>query len=169
MNEINDARDETREETIADRKQTDAMVNEERGQPLTTKDMAFGTATKRAREESEESHFTDDSQNVDSRNTAEIPRPELAKSASPLFDDRETDTFRSRWNSIQTQFVDEPRRSVEQADELVATTMKRLAEIFASERENLERDWDRGEDISTEDLRIALQRYRSFFDRLLSV
>lgn len=163
MNEINDARDETREETIADRKQTDAMVNEERGQPLTTKDMALGTATKRAREESE------DSQNVESRNTAESQRSELAKSASPLFDDSETDTFRSRWNSIQTQFVDELRRSVEQADELVASTMKRLAEIFASERENLERDWDRGEDISTEDLRIALQRYRSFFDRLLSV
>jgi len=47
--------------------------------------------------------------------------------------------------------------------------MKRLAEIFAGERENLEREWDRGEDVSTEDLRIALQRYRSFFDRLLSV
>ena len=58
---------------------------------------------------------------------------------------------------------------VEQADELVAATMKRLAEIFSDEREQLEREWDRGEDISTEDLRIALQRYRSFFDRLLSV
>ena len=169
MNEINDLRDETREETMADRNPTDSVVNEGRSQPLTTKDMAFGAATRRAREESEESHFTADSRNAESRNATEIPRPEAPKSASPLFDDKETDTFRSRWNSIQTQFVDEPRRSVEQADELVATTMKRLAEIFASERENLERDWDRGGDISTEDLRIALQRYRSFFDRLLSV
>ena len=71
--------------------------------------------------------------------------------------------------NIQTQFVDEPRRSVEQADELVASAMKRLAEIFANERETLEQNWDRGDDVSTEDLRVALQRYRSFFDRLLSV
>ncbi len=89
--------------------------------------------------------------------------------ATPLFDTGETDGFRSRWKSIQTQFVDEPRRSVEQADELVAQTMKRLAEIFAAERENLEREWDRGDNVSTEDLRLALQRYRSFFDRLLKV
>ena len=70
---------------------------------------------------------------------------------------------------VQTKFVDEPRRSVEEADQLVAGTMKRLAEVFAGERERLERDWDRGGDVSTEDLRIALQRYRSFFDRLLSI
>jgi len=86
------------------------------------------------------------------------------EAASPLFDSSETETFRARWHSIQTQFVDEPRKSVEQADELVAAAMKRLAEIFAGERENLEREWDRGEDVSTEDLRIALQRYRSFFE-----
>jgi hypothetical protein len=64
--------------------------------------------------------------------------------------------------------VDEPRRTVEQADELVAQVMQRLAESFASERERLEGQWGRGEDVSTEDLRVALQRYRSFFQRLLS-
>jgi hypothetical protein len=58
---------------------------------------------------------------------------------------------------------------VEQADELVASAMKRLAEVFASERSALEGQWDRGDDVSTEDLRIALQRYRAFFDRLLSI
>jgi hypothetical protein len=58
---------------------------------------------------------------------------------------------------------------VEQADELVAQVMKRLAEIFADERTNLESQWSRGDNVSTEDLRVALQRYRSFFDRLLSV
>jgi hypothetical protein len=89
--------------------------------------------------------------------------------SAPLFDQGEAEEFRSRWSSIQTGFVDEPRRAVEQADELVATAMKRLAEIFADERANLEREWDKGEDVSTEDLRVALQRYRSFFDRLLSV
>ncbi|WP_211232927.1 hypothetical protein [Solirubrobacter soli] len=76
--------------------------------------------------------------------------------------------FQSRWEKIQTGFVDEPRRTVEQADELVAEVMKRLAEGFAGERERLEGHWGRGEDVSTEDLRVTLQRYRGFFQRLLS-
>jgi hypothetical protein len=166
MNEMNDPREGTREESIDDRKRIGTIGDEERGEPLTTKDMASGVAARRAREES---HVTADSQNVEAPDRDDIQRLEPAQSASPLFDSSQTEAFRSRWNAVQTQFVDEPRRSVEQADELVAATMKRLAEIFAIERENLEREWDRGEDISTEDLRIALQRYRSFFDRLLSV
>ncbi len=76
--------------------------------------------------------------------------------------------FQRRWEDLQTGFVDEPRRTVEQADELVAQVMQRLAEGFATERERLEQQWGRGEDVSTEDLRIALQRYRAFFQRLLS-
>jgi hypothetical protein len=70
---------------------------------------------------------------------------------------------------IQAGFVDEPRHAVEQADNLVATTMKRLAEMFSAERSKLESQWDRGDDVSTEDLRLALQRYRSFFHWLLSI
>jgi hypothetical protein len=89
--------------------------------------------------------------------------------APALLDSDEADDFRMRWERIQTGFVDEPRLAVEQADKLVATTMSRLAEIFAAEREKLEREWAKGDDVSTEDLRIALRRYRSFFDRLLSV
>jgi hypothetical protein len=88
---------------------------------------------------------------------------------TPLFSTDETQTFRSRWDDIQTGFVDEPRTAVEQADGLVAEAMKRLAEMFADERAELEQQWDRGDDISTEDLRVALQRYRSFFARLLAV
>lgn len=88
---------------------------------------------------------------------------------APLFSAQEAQELRSRWNTIQTWFVDEPRKSVEQADELVATTVKRVAEIFAEERSKLEGQWDRGDRISTEDLRLGLQRYRSFFARLLSV
>jgi hypothetical protein len=65
--------------------------------------------------------------------------------------------------------VDEPRRAVEQADSLVAEAMKRLAEIFAEERATLEGQWGRDETVSTENLRLALRRYRSFFGRLLSV
>jgi hypothetical protein len=76
--------------------------------------------------------------------------------------------FGYRWQELQTGFVDEPRRTVEQADELVAQVMQRVAESFATERERLEEQWARGEDVSTEDLRVALQRYRGFFRRLLS-
>ena len=86
--------------------------------------------------------------------------------AAPLLADAEG--FQARWEEIQVRFVDEPRGAVEDADALVATVMQRLAEGFAQERERLEAQWGRGEDISTEDLRVALQRYRSFFRRLLS-
>ena len=77
-------------------------------------------------------------------------------------------TPQSRWREIQGSFVDEPRRAVEDADALVADLMQRLADGFAQERSRLESQWDRGDEVSTEDLRVALQRYRSFFDRLLS-
>jgi len=89
--------------------------------------------------------------------------------STPLFPSGELDGLRSRWKEIQTAFVDEPRKAVEQADGLVASAMKRLAEVFAQERSGLEQQWDRGDSVSTEDLRVALQRYRAFFDRLLSV
>lgn len=92
-----------------------------------------------------------------------------ANDASPLFPENELEGLRSRWKEIQTGFVDEPRKAVEQADGLVASAMKRLAEVFAEERSGLEQQWDRGDSVSTEDLRVALQRYRTFFDRLLSV
>jgi len=87
----------------------------------------------------------------------------------PLFSSEEATNLRSKWDAIQVGFVDEPRRSVQEADGLVAAAMKRLAEQFAAERSNLEGQWDRGSDVSTEDLRVALRRYRSFFGRLLSV
>jgi hypothetical protein len=87
----------------------------------------------------------------------------------PLFSESEMGDFRSQWSSLQTGFVDEPRRAVEEADKLVASVMQRLAEGFANERSGLEKQWDRGDNVSTEDLRLTLQRYRSFFDRLLTL
>ena len=87
----------------------------------------------------------------------------------PLFSAEEAAKLRAQWDAIQVGFVDEPRKAVEEADGLVATAMKRLAEQFAEERSKLEGQWDRGGDVSTEDLRLALRRYRSFFGRLLSV
>jgi hypothetical protein len=97
--------------------------------------------------------------------------PALAtdEQAAPLLSPDEAKDFRARWDAIQVGFVDEPRRAVEQADSLVAGAMKRLAEMFADERAKLEGQWDRGDNVSTEDLRLALRRYRSFFGRLLSV
>jgi len=89
--------------------------------------------------------------------------------STPLFPNNELENLRNRWKEVQTAFVDEPRRAVEQADGLVASAMKRLAEVFAEERSKLEKQWDRGDTVSTEDLRMALQRYRTFFHRLLSV
>jgi hypothetical protein len=89
--------------------------------------------------------------------------------SGPLFSPDEAKDLRTRWDAIQVEFVDEPRQSVEQADSLVASTIKRLAEVFADERQKLESQWGRGENVSTEDLRLALRRYRSFFGRLLSV
>ena len=91
---------------------------------------------------------------------------DLPWESSPL--DPDSDDFQTRWEAIQVRFVDEPRGAVEDADALVANVMQRLAEGFAQERERLEGQWGRGEDISTEDLRVALQRYRSFFQRLLA-
>lgn len=88
---------------------------------------------------------------------------------APLFSESEVGGFHSRWSEIQLAFVDEPRQAVEDADNLVASVMKKLAEGFATERAGLEGQWDRGDSVSTEDLRVALQRYRSFFDRLLKV
>jgi hypothetical protein len=87
----------------------------------------------------------------------------------PLFPENVANDFRSKWDHVQTGFVDEPRKAVQEADELVAQAIKRLAESFSEERNRLERQWDRGDEVSTEDLRVALQTYRSFFQRLLSI
>jgi hypothetical protein len=100
------------------------------------------------------------------------PEPSAANSSAgergPLLPDDQTERFTMRWHEIQASFVDEPRDSVAQADALVADLMQRLAAGFSAERERLEGQWDSGDDVSTEDLRVALTRYRSFFDRLLS-
>jgi hypothetical protein len=94
------------------------------------------------------------------------PEATRATDAVPLFDD--ASDLDTRWQEIQTRFVDEPRQAVEDADALVAEVMRRLAETFSDEREQLEGDWKEGDEVSTEHLRLALRRYRSFFHRLLA-
>jgi hypothetical protein len=102
-------------------------------------------------------------------NRGSAPSTNGEQSNEPLFSGNQAQDLRSQWEHIQAGFVDEPKNAVEQADELVANTIKRLAEVFASERSKLESAWGKNEDVSTEDLRVALRRYRSFFNRLLSV
>jgi hypothetical protein len=86
-----------------------------------------------------------------------------------LFAEDQLAGFRSRWNEIQVGFVDEPRQAVEQADALVSDLVEQLTAGFAEARSRLEDQWTEGEEPSTEDLRIALTRYRAFFKRLLAV
>jgi hypothetical protein len=88
--------------------------------------------------------------------------------AEPLLAGGDAQGYETRWQEIQVGFVDEPREAVEKADNLVAELMRQLAETFADERRRLEEAWSAGEDVDTEDLRVALTRYRSFFHRLLA-
>ncbi|HEU5235495.1 MAG TPA: hypothetical protein VFU37_00050 [Pyrinomonadaceae bacterium] len=143
-------------------------------QPLTTVEMA-GVAAAAARrmpisdqiDVDRERGAVDYQSTVDSQPAAVDSQPEEAP--APLFEQSALQDFRSRWGAIQTGFVDNPGGAVKLADELVAAVMKRLAEVFADERANLEQKWAERNDVSTEDLRVAIRRYRSFFDRLLSV
>jgi hypothetical protein len=94
-----------------------------------------------------------------------------ARAAEPthLFPGNEAQNLKQQWDQIQTRFVDQPRDAVHDADALVSSAIERLSQVFADERSRLEQQWSRGENISTEDLRVAFQRYRSFFQRMLSV
>jgi hypothetical protein len=111
----------------------------------------------------------DRSETTTTRTNANSGQAAETDERTALFSPDETSTLRGQWDSIQVGFVDEPRQAVEKADALVAGAMKRLAEVFAAERERLEKQWDRGDSVSTEELRLALRRYRAFFGRLLSV
>jgi len=90
-----------------------------------------------------------------------------AGSSAALLNREESEHFRTRWNEIQGKFVDEPRAAVQQADALVSEVIERITQLFANERSSLEGQWNQGNDVSTEDLRKALQSYRSFFNRLV--
>jgi hypothetical protein len=87
----------------------------------------------------------------------------------PLFAEERSTELRERWRALQARFVDEPRETVSEADSLVAELLQELARGFSDARSSLEAQWSAGDDVSTEDLRLSLQRYRSFFERLLTV
>jgi hypothetical protein len=153
--------------TTADLAQGKRPVSEDRPKPV----LAGRASEERADERAFDENVQQNPQNISTRSISNDVHsiPERTSEATPLFPESELEGLRSRWSEVQTAFVDEPRNAVEKADGLVAAAMKRLAEVFAEERSKLEQQWDRGDNVSTEDLRIALQRYRSFFQRLLSV
>jgi hypothetical protein len=88
---------------------------------------------------------------------------------APLFEAEDAKKFRSRWLAIQSKFVDDPSASVKQADDLVSDVIKSVTMNFSNRRIALENQWNSEDNTSTEDLRMAIKRYRSFFDRLLTL
>ena len=92
-----------------------------------------------------------------------------AAEVQPILAEDDASELRERWERLQARFVDEPQDAVREADQLVSDVFDNVTRTFAAERESLEEQWNQGEEASTEDLRVALQRYRSFFERLLAV
>lgn len=92
----------------------------------------------------------------------------MHETQTPLLPDEQSEQLNDRWEEIQASFVDRPQEAVKEADALVADLMQRITSSFTRERERLEQQWSQGDDVSTEDLRVALTRYRSFFERLLT-
>jgi len=142
---------------------TAALAHADEAQPSVRQDFI------EQREEERREAGRDRSGSVEDRLYRGVAQPSQTEAQSALFSQDESKKLYAKWDAIQVGFVDEPRQAVERADSLVAGAMKRLAEIFAEERARLEGQWDRGDSVSTEELRLALRRYRAFFGRLLSV
>jgi hypothetical protein len=98
-----------------------------------------------------------------------MPMDSNVGSSIALLNHDATELLHTRWNEVQGRFVDEPRSAVQQADALVSEVLAQITQMFAKEHSQLDGQWKQGKDVSTEDLRMALQRYRSFFNRLLTV
>jgi len=141
----------------------------EQEKTLTTAD--FASAAEKPDQQQQEANRADQEQRQEQRGTDDARRPQVsgAEHLAALFDPHVASGFRARWDEVQIGFVDDPRQAVRQADELVAQVMKSLAETFSSERASLEDQLEQTDSGSTENLRVALRRYRSFFQRLLSL
>jgi len=99
----------------------------------------------------------------------QVETEDAGEPRAQLLEPGDREAMTARWREIQADFVDQPRQAMQDADALVAGLMQQLAKTFADERAQLEGQWSRGDDVSTEDLRVSLQRYRAFFERLLAV
>jgi hypothetical protein len=142
----------------------------EKEQTLTTADFA-GAAEKSDQQQREASRVAQAQEQRQEQRGADDAPPQVgsAEHLAALFDPDVAGGFRARWDEVQIGFVDDPRQAVRQADELVAQVMKSLAETFSTERASLEEQLEQTDSASTENLRVALRRYRSFFQRLLSL
>lgn len=107
-------------------------------------------------------------QKLERENTV-VPFDRSAQHGESLISKRLMEDLRAQWTNVQASFVDEPRRAVEDADKLVASAIQQIQEGFKGRRTTLEKQWSGGKEASTEDLRVALQHYRAFFDRLVSM
>jgi hypothetical protein len=127
------------------------------------------TADAKATERARERHVQREVQQEADRHVQTNVQTAEAGDRVALFESGVLSEFNTRWTDIQAGFVDEPRRAVQQADALVADVIQRITNTFSNERAQLEGQWDRGDNVSTEELRQSLQRYRSFFSRLLTL
>lgn len=139
-------------------------------QPLSTADLAAAARqAPRPLDDGHEVHDEHDTHEDRGDHRHAMPQ-QAAEELAALFAPEAAQEFRSRWDEIQIGFVDDPGQAVRRADELVAQVMQNLAETFARERSELEQYLGGPEaQASTENLRVALRRYRSFFQRLLSL
>jgi hypothetical protein len=136
---------------------TDRVAQEQRAQDQRAEEQR---AEEQRQDQRRGDRRADDRQAVQERSDEQL---------APLFTSDVAGGFRSRWDEVQIGFVDDPRQAVRQADELVAQVMQSLAQSFSNERANLEGQLEKADSASTENLRVALRRYRSFFQRLLSL
>jgi len=139
------------------------MNTELKEKDLTTSDLAAPAETRTAQPDVDR----DVNESVTENRKAEVMNED--ERLAPLFSADAAKEFRSRWDAVQSSFVDDPKQAVRKGDELVAQVMKSLTETFSNERSRLEGQLDQSDKASTENLRVALRRYRSFFERLLSL
>jgi hypothetical protein len=166
-------------DAMQDRQQTDVRElkrpTAEGGQPAEPVRRAVPEATRRpmpGREEQRAMHAqpAHDANPMQQQQQPQQPRQPMQQEGPMhhVFAQQHAEDYRRRWLEIQSGFVDDPRTAVQTADQLVAEMIQRMVDVFAHEKRNLEGQWSQGDSVSTEDLRVALQRYRGFFERLLA-
>jgi hypothetical protein len=168
------AGDESGVETIARTPISRGVVIDERQQPLSAPQATTTTTPTTAAAEAQAGTSTRQAApETGSRSRKSVATPSADETAEQamgaLFLQGDLQQFRTRWDQVQASFVDDPRRAVQEADTLVASVVKRIAEQFAEQRTKLEGEGSRGDEATTEELRRSLRQYRAFFERLLSI
>ncbi len=121
------------------------------------------------RENQADGHATDTTKEPEEKDQ-QLQAKEQSENLEPLFDENEAERFRTQWMNIQSKFVEDPKESLREADKLVADVLKSVTMSFHDRRTSLEKRWNNGNnDVSTEDLRQMVKRYRAFFNRLLTL